>query len=145
MAYDRIVVATEGSACANRGVERAVELAAESGATLHAFYVVDQGIGRAGDWDIVVERQEAEGETALDAAGDMGAAAGVEVEKHLRRGNPAEQIVAFAEGIDADLIVMGTCGRSGFDRLRHAGSTTERVLRLTTVPVFAVPPSEPVE
>ncbi|AUX10615.1 universal stress protein UspA [Halalkaliarchaeum desulfuricum] len=142
MAYDRIVVATEGSPCANRGVERAIDLAAESGATVHAVYVVDQGIGRPGDWDIVVERQEAEGEDALDTVGDMGAEAGVEVEKHLRRGQPAEQIVGFTEGIDADLIVMGTCGRSGFDRFRHAGSTTERVLRRSSVPVLAVPPDE---
>ena len=142
MAYDRIVVATEGSPCASRGVERAIELATESGATVHAFYVVDQGIGRPGDWDIVVERQEAEGEAALDAVGDMGEQAGVEVEKHLQRGQPAEQIVGFAEGIDADLIVMGTCGRSGFDRFRHAGSTTERVLRRSSIPVLAVPPGD---
>ncbi|WP_084260774.1 universal stress protein [Natronomonas moolapensis] len=37
---------------------------------------------------------------------------------------------------------MGTHGRSGFDRIRHAGSTTERVLRPAAVPVLAVPPAE---
>ncbi|MEF8780498.1 MAG: universal stress protein [Haloferacaceae archaeon] len=142
MEADSILAPTEGSPCANTGIERAIDVAADSGATLHALYVVDQGLGRPGDWDIVVERQEAEGEEALDAAGDLGERAGVEVEKHLRRGNPAQEIVGFAEGNGVDVIVMGTCGRSGFDRIKTAGSTTERVIRASTVPVLAVPPAD---
>ena len=49
-----------------RGVDRAVELADRFGATVRTLYVVDQA-NRAGDWDIV-ERQEAEGESATAAA-----------------------------------------------------------------------------
>jgi len=141
MAYERILAPTDGSDPSNRGVDRAVELAEQFGATVHALYVVDQG--RAGDWDIVVERQEAEGESALDAAAERADAAGVEVEKHLRRGAPAEEILDFVAEADIDVIVMGTHGRSGIDRIRHAGSTTERVIRGATIPVLAVPPTEP--
>jgi len=141
MRYDRILAPIDGSDPSNRGVDRAIELAARFGATVHALYVVDRG-NRPGDWDIAVERQESAGEAALDAAGECGAAAGVEVEKHLRRGHPAEEILAFVDGADIELIVMGTHGRSGIDRLRHAGSTTERVLRGATIPVLAVPPGE---
>jgi nucleotide-binding universal stress UspA family protein len=139
MKCDLILAPTDGSDPSNRGVDRAVEVAAEFGADVHALYVVDEG-ARPADWDLVVERQEAEGEAALDDAESRGTAAGVDVEKHLRRGHPAEGILSFADEHGIDVIVMGTHGRSGFDRLRHAGSTTERVLRGATIPVLAVPP-----
>ena len=139
MAYDRILTPTDGSDPSTRGVDRAIELADRFGATVHALYVVDQS-NRAGDWDVVVERQEAAGEAALDDAAERGEASGVEIERHLRRGVPAAEILGFVEGVDVDLIVMGTHGRSGIDRIRHAGSTTERVIRCASVPVFAVPP-----
>jgi len=141
MEYERILAPTDGSAPSNRGVDRAIELADRFGSTVHVLYVVDRG-SRPGDWDIVVERQEARGEAALDDAGERADAAGVELEKHLRRGTPDEEILAFVEEADVELIVMGTHGRSGIDRIRHAGSTTERVIRGATIPVFAVPPGE---
>ena len=140
MSYDVLVAPTDGSDPAEAGIERAVGLARELGSTVHALFVVDEG-DRPGDWDVVVERQEAAGEAALDSAFGIGADAGVAVERHLRRGRPAEAIVAFAAECDADAVVMGTHGRSGFDRIRHAGSTTERVLRSATIPVLAVPPA----
>ncbi len=142
MPYDRILTPTDGSDPSNRGVDRAVELAAHFDSTLHALYVVDQA-NRAGDWDIVVERQEADGESAIDDVAERAEAAGVEVEKHLRRGAPAEEVLGFVAEADVDLVVMGTHGRSGIDRIRHAGSTTERVIRGASVPVLAVPPGEP--
>ena len=58
----------------------------------------------------------------------------------VRDGSPVREIVHAAE--DADLIVMGTHGRSGFERL-FLGSVTEKVLRITHRPVLTVPP--PVE
>jgi nucleotide-binding universal stress UspA family protein len=142
MTFSRILAPTDGSDPSNRGVDRAIELAARFGATVHVLYAVDQA-NRAGDWDIVVERQEAEGESSLDAAADQAEAAGVAVQRHLRRGTPAEEILGFAAEADIDLIVMGTHGRNGIDRIRHAGSTTERVIRGASIPVLAVPPGEP--
>jgi nucleotide-binding universal stress UspA family protein len=58
----------------------------------------------------------------------------------VKEGNPAKEIILEAER--ADLLVMGTHGRSGFERL-FLGSVTEKVLRTTHVPVLTVPP--PVE
>lgn len=53
-------------------------------------------------------------------------------------GNVADQIVARAQEIDAELVVMGTHGRTG---LRHAvlGSVAERVVNRSAVPVLVVP------
>jgi len=54
-------------------------------------------------------------------------------------GSPASQILATAQRLRSDLIVIGTQGLSGVQKLVF-GSTTEQVLRRTTIPVLAVPP-----
>jgi nucleotide-binding universal stress UspA family protein len=56
----------------------------------------------------------------------------------LRDGNPAQVIVEVADEIFADLIVLGTYGRSGFSRWL-VGSVTERVVRSAKCPVLVVP------
>jgi len=54
-------------------------------------------------------------------------------------GSIATEIVQLAESLPADIVVMGTHGRSGFERLL-LGSVTERVLRKAPCPVLTVPP-----
>jgi nucleotide-binding universal stress UspA family protein len=54
--------------------------------------------------------------------------------------NPAPPILSCAESMNADLIVMGTHGHSGFERLL-LGSVTEKVLRKARCPVLTVPPA----
>jgi len=66
-------------------------------------------------------------------------AAGVDVETLVERGDPVKRILARAAALRADLVVMGTHGRSGFERLL-LGSVTEKVLRKASCPVMAVPP-----
>lgn len=56
-----------------------------------------------------------------------------------QQGDPARNIVDEALAIDADLVVMGTHGRSGFERLL-IGSVAEKVLRKALCPVLLVPP-----
>jgi nucleotide-binding universal stress UspA family protein len=65
--------------------------------------------------------------------------ADVGVETLIERGYPVRRILARAAALPADLIVMGTHGRSGFERL-ILGSVTEKVLRQAPCPVLAVPP-----
>ena len=65
---------------------------------------------------------------------------GCSAEPHLRRGAPSEEILSAASAYEADLIVMGTAGRSGLSRLLHPGSTAERVIRGSRLPVTVVPP-----
>ena len=55
----------------------------------------------------------------------------------VRRGDPHETIIEYADDVDADVIVMGTHGRTGLDR-RVLGSVTERTVRLSDVPVLTV-------
>lgn len=60
---------------------------------------------------------------------------GVRVRTHVRRGQPAEEIVLAAREIGADLVAMTTHGRSGLGRLLF-GSVAEAVLRESRLPVF---------
>ncbi|PSP28797.1 universal stress protein [Halobacteriales archaeon QH_10_67_22] len=102
------------------------------------MFVVDQTYPAASHWDMYVEEEERQGERALDAAAAAGDEAGVDVERHLRRGKPHEEIVDAAEEYGADLVVMGTHGRTGLDRFASTGSVTERVVRITAVPTLVV-------
>jgi nucleotide-binding universal stress UspA family protein len=61
------------------------------------------------------------------------------VEIVVRPGDPAKEIRHEAERLPVDLLILGTHGRSGFERL-FLGSVTEKVLRSTRVPVLAIPP-----
>lgn len=67
------------------------------------------------------------------------AASGQSVEVVVRPGDAAREIRHEAERLPADLLVIGTHGRSGFERL-FLGSVTEKVLRSTPVPVLTIPP-----
>jgi nucleotide-binding universal stress UspA family protein len=62
---------------------------------------------------------------------------GIRPEPVVEQGIAADSILALAEAQEVDLIVMGTHGRRGFDRLM-VGSVTERVLRKASCPVLAV-------
>ncbi len=67
-------------------------------------------------------------------------AAGVPTEIRLEEGYPVAQILADVESMPADLVVMGTHGRRGFDRF-GLGSVAEKVLRKASRPVLTVPPT----
>lgn len=71
----------------------------------------------------------------VSSLGDLGQSLDVVV----REGNATKEIVLLAEEMLSDLLVLGTHGRSGFERL-FLGSVTEKVLRSTRVPVMTVPP-----
>jgi nucleotide-binding universal stress UspA family protein len=66
-------------------------------------------------------------------------AARVPSESRVCEGQPAESVLALARSLSVDLIVMGSHGRSGFERL-VLGSVTEKVLRHAACPVLTVPP-----
>ena len=65
-------------------------------------------------------------------------APGITIEALVREGNAAEEILEQATSMKADLLVIGTHGRSGFERL-VLGSVTEKVLRKANCPVMTVP------
>ena len=75
------------------------------------------------------------GEEAIKKALDLARAKGVEATGEVKEGVPIPTIVEAAK--EYDLLVMGTHGRTGLDRLL-LGSVTEGVLHRTSVPVLVV-------
>jgi nucleotide-binding universal stress UspA family protein len=69
-------------------------------------------------------------------------APGVPMEPLIREGDPVSEILSQATDMKADLLVMGTHGRSGFERLL-LGSVTEKILRKASCPVLTVPRRHP--
>jgi len=133
--YDTIVVPTDGSEGPCRAVEQAYRLAAAFDATIHALYVVDETFPAHSHYDMVREDMEDAGEEAVERI-EANAPEGIAVEKVFLTGVPHDEIVAYAAEHDADLIAMGTNGRTGLSRFVAAGSTTERVVRGSSVPVL---------
>jgi nucleotide-binding universal stress UspA family protein len=139
--YDTILIPTDGSEHAVRAAEYGVYLARAFDATVHLLAVVDVqsagGLFDAGGLDdAFVDRLEAEGETSLEAVEAVTADTD-RVRTALVRGSPAEAILEYAAEQDADVIAMGTHGRTGVNRY-IAGSVTERVVRRAEVPVLTV-------
>lgn len=139
--YERILVPTDGSAASQPAIDHAVELATVHDATIHAVYVVNlasfSGVPTEGSWEGVSEALEREGEDALAAVEEAAAVRSVPVERATLEGRPSSRIVEYATEEGCDLIVMGTHGRGGLDRLL-LGSVAERVVRSAPVPVLTV-------
>ena len=74
----------------------------------------------------------------IDFSDDAETVPGVPVEAVVRDGQAAAEIVDQAISMNADLLVIGTHGRSGFERLL-LGSVAEKVLRKARCPVLTVP------
>jgi nucleotide-binding universal stress UspA family protein len=137
--YDRILLPTDGSGPSDAARDHAISLAATYDATLHVVYAIDDDALRAAriDSDVVVAGFEEEGARLTEEVATAAAEAGVACETAVLHGRPATVITDFAADHDMDLIVMGTHGRHGVQRIL-LGSVTERVVRTSTVPVLTV-------
>ena len=141
--YDRILVPTDGSAEGERAVAHALDLAAVHGAAVHALYVVDTasyaGMPMEHSWEGVGDLLRDDATAAVAAVEELAADADadVDVETAVVEGSPSREIIRHAEEADCDLVVMGTHGRGGIDRLL-LGSVAEKVVRGSSVPVLTV-------
>ncbi|WP_255149866.1 universal stress protein [Halorarius halobius] len=140
--YDRILVPTDGSPEATAAFDHAVDLAAAVGATVTALYVADTGsdsvtvVGNE-----VVDALEQEGESVVADCADRAADTAVAVDTDVVQGDPAPTIVGYADRGGYDLVVVGARGSRGV-RDYLVGSTTERVVRGTTIPVLTITPED---
>ena len=139
--YDRILVPTDGSAGTRRAIDHAIRLAQAHDATIHGLYVVNTAsyasFSMETAWEGIGDMLRDEGEAAVEAIRERAEAAGVPVETAVLEGSPSREIVRYAEAQSCDLVVMGTHGRGGIDRLL-LGSVAERVVRASAVPVLTV-------
>lgn len=135
--YRDILVPTDGSTSARQALEHAIDLAEANDATIHAVYVVNPGYSADEGLEYLLEALESEGERTVENAQEIATQRGVTMRTEILRGTPYREILDYANGTDIDLIVMGTQGRTGLDRYL-LGSVTEKVVRLSDVPVLTV-------
>jgi nucleotide-binding universal stress UspA family protein len=108
-----ILLATDGSEYARAAAKRAIELAAERGATLHVVCVVDQrrfdepALSSA---ELATIYAEDHAIVSVEEVTGMAAERGVRVEGDTRHGIPEEVILQYADEVDADLVVVGEHG-----------------------------------
>lgn len=139
--YERVLVPTDGSDTATGAVDHAVAVAGAFDATLHAVSVADVGVVAAGadatPPGAILDRLSERGHEATEAVAERAREAGVEAVTAVREGFPASDLLDYVDEEAIDFVAMGTHGRTGVGRLL-LGSTTERVVRRSPVPVLAV-------
>jgi nucleotide-binding universal stress UspA family protein len=138
---ETVVIATDGSASAERAVEVAADLATNFDATVQALYVLDMGDVEDSPDEVradVADALERAGEDAIAFVGESATAAGAAaVETAVREGDPAIEICRYARDVDADVIATGTRGRHG-EHSFLLGSVAEAVVRRSSIPVLTV-------
>ncbi|RQT15572.1 universal stress protein [Burkholderia contaminans] len=149
--YSNILVALDGSDTSSRALDAALAIASETGARLTPVYVVDFLVPAYDmygyDPSILVDAFREEGLRVTEDAARRLKARDVAGTPQISNVAPAgedipHRIVSLANEIEADLIIMGTHGRRGVQRL-FLGSVAERVLRLATCPVLMIPAACP--
>jgi nucleotide-binding universal stress UspA family protein len=137
--YDDILLPTDGSEGFETVVDHAVEIASGRDATVHILYVIDDRAFltlEAGMQSEVAAELRAEGETATTRVADRLADAGIATHTEIRQGNPADEVLAYADGEGIDLVVMGTHG-AAYER-NMLGSVSQKVVTMADVPVLTV-------
>lgn len=142
---DKIVAPTDFSDAARQGIRKAGEIAAHFNAQLYPIHIVSPmpvipgttaptGFHLRG---VLEELQESARDTLEKLIAN-------EIESDLKitpqvfAGDPGTEIARFADGVEADVIVIATHGQSGWARF-ISGSVTEKVIRRAAVPVLTVP------
>jgi nucleotide-binding universal stress UspA family protein len=141
-ALNKILVPVDYSDHSRRAVHFARDLATAFGASLHFVHVFPPAAfvspplvpAPVITGDVKVESRRGFEDYLATARSELG----VDVSGTLREGVPHLEILEAAKALGADLIVLGTHGKTGIEHLL-LGSVAERVVRHATVPVITVP------
>lgn len=142
--FKHILVPVDGSDTALFAVQKATALAKAFGSEVTAVYVIDPypftGVGAdfAYGQDQYLSAASAEAKTALQAVADQFEGTGLKVNQRVEESSSASRgILDAAQAVGADLIVMGSHGRRGLEKL-VLGSVAQRVLAAAVLPVLVV-------
>jgi len=142
--FARILVPVDGSAQSRRAIDLALDVAQAVGSQLCFVNVVDRSRISVecsnvpfADPTPLLEQATADAEDILAQAAACATAVGLSARTTLSEGAPVDAICKLAHDEGSELIVMGSHGRRGFDRF-VVGSTTEGVMRASSVPVLVV-------
>jgi nucleotide-binding universal stress UspA family protein len=136
--FDSVLIPTDGSEGSEVVVDQGIEVAKRHGATVHGLFVVDTRAFLTLESNLQSEttaQLRDEGERALAEVTDAATAAGLEATVSLREGSPSEEIVAYVEETDVDLVVMGS--HADYER-NMLGSVSAAVVQESPVSVLTV-------
>jgi nucleotide-binding universal stress UspA family protein len=138
--FRRILVAADGSKITGKVLSAAADLASHYSSDLHLVYVIEQGWSE-GDVTrelVINELEEDAGEQVSGFERDL-TALGVSAVIHIRRGHPGEIILTLADEIKADLVVLGSVGKSQISRML-SGSVSTFVVTHSHVATLVIKP-----
>ena len=139
---ESILIPTDGSDGALAGARRGIALASRIDADVHVLSIVESRL-QASDLDeFDLPSFEENAEEAVEEIARLATDYDEEIDvtTTVKTGTPFQAIREYASRREIDVIVMGTKGRTGLDRVL-LGSVTENVLRTARIPVLAVPPN----
>lgn len=140
--YDDVLLATDGSETAETAAEHAVEVSNRFDARLHVVHAVSPPLSEifsSEDVERALEEATAAGEEVVEEVAERARDEGVDAVTRVEQRAPHEAILEYAEEKDADVIVMGSRGRSEKSlRDRLLGSVSAKVVNTSEKPVLTV-------
>lgn len=140
----RVLVATDGSRYSDAAAMQAIGIAKRCGAELTVISVVPSEtispldiVHSEMQRELISEKERKAAECNVRNIQDVAEKNGVNVKGFVRAGKPYEAIISAADERKADLIVVGSHGRTGIEKLLM-GSVTERVIVLSPCAVLVV-------
>ncbi len=145
--YKNILLPVDGSDASTHAAEEGFKLASALGSSITLLFVVDISVisipdAESGIANIEMIRKnfKEQGDKLLGSLTASAREKGVKVETRMAEGDVHEEIIRAAEEKKVDLIIMGTHGRRGLNRLL-LGSVAESVTRRANCPVLLIRPA----
>lgn len=137
--YQTILVPIDGTEASRNALRHASTIAKGSDATIALLAVIEPSGNPMAFTADTIEEIDQELRELVDAVATVDDPIDVDVRANVRRGHsPHETVLDFVDEIDADLVVLGRTGTRSLPRA-ILGSTTDRIVRLSEVPVVVVP------
>lgn len=138
--YKKILVPTDGSEFAQKAEKHALFLAKTTGADIYALSVTENFVNELPLDDEVYQLNQLlkqRSEDNIKEFEEMDETSGIKFHGIIREGSPAKTILEVAKEEDIDLIVIGSSGKSGFDRF-IMGSVAEKVVNAAKCAVLVI-------
>ncbi|MCK9440465.1 MAG: universal stress protein [Methanothrix sp.] len=141
----KIMIATDGSDTSKKAAMIGIDIAHRANGSVTAVYVMEilrlahlPGYATIpGLKEKVLELIQEEGSQATQFVEDHAQIMNVSCHKIVARGNPSEELLKISQSQEIDLLIMGSLGRTGMEKIL-LGSVAEKVVLQSTIPVLLV-------
>jgi nucleotide-binding universal stress UspA family protein len=139
--FGKILVAIDGSKTSEKARDTALEMAKTWSAEVHVVYVIETGLFSSipmdNTWEVIYGMLKSEGEKALGEAKKKAIEMEVGAQTYLREGHAGNEILKVAQEAGADMVVVGSHGKTQIDRLL-LGSVSSYVVKYSSITTMVV-------